>query len=187
MDGRIRLPASCGTLNVTWEVASVTVTVSLVELVVNGATRESVAAGPDRAVGTWSAPVPRSTWIALLVRSHCPDKPEIVAAHSSPADAVTILDQIEGSRAHLDTVGTRAETGVYKRMRLAGPLPRAYAERGPWGAPRSVPAVSSSSSLEPYSQDRVWAAADVSYAAEARIPFPCPVGPLRQRVIVEMD
>jgi hypothetical protein len=35
-----------------------------------------------------------------------------------PADAVTILEQIEGALAYLDTVGTRAEDHVYKRMRL---------------------------------------------------------------------
>ncbi len=34
------------------------------------------------------------------------------------ADAVTILDQIEGALAYLDTVGTRAEDRAYKRMRL---------------------------------------------------------------------
>ena len=34
------------------------------------------------------------------------------------ADAVSILDQIEGSLAYLDTVGTRAEDQAYKRMRL---------------------------------------------------------------------
>ena len=56
---------------------------------------------------------------------------EIIAAHSSPvmvelkdspfmaaADAVTILEQIEGALAYLDTVGTRAETKRYKQMRL---------------------------------------------------------------------
>ena len=55
----------------------------------------------------------------------------IIAAHSSPvmvmvegspllaaADAVTILDQIEGALVYLDTVGTRAEDRAYKRMRL---------------------------------------------------------------------
>ena len=34
------------------------------------------------------------------------------------ADAVTILEQIEGAMAYLDTVGTRAEDVAYKRMRL---------------------------------------------------------------------
>jgi len=67
----------------------------------------------------------------LLVRGKYPDKPEMIAAHSSPvmvalqgsafgaaADAVTILEQIEGVIAYLDTVGTRAETRTYQRMRL---------------------------------------------------------------------
>jgi hypothetical protein len=35
------------------------------------------------------------------------------------ADAVTILEQIEGALAYLDTVGTRADDRTYKRMRLA--------------------------------------------------------------------
>jgi hypothetical protein len=34
------------------------------------------------------------------------------------ADAMTILEQIEGAMAYLDTVGTRAEDAAYKRMRL---------------------------------------------------------------------
>jgi hypothetical protein len=34
------------------------------------------------------------------------------------ADAVTILEQIEGALAYLDTVGTRADDVAYKRMRL---------------------------------------------------------------------
>ncbi len=65
------------------------------------------------------------------MRGHYEDKPEIVAAHSSPvmvevgggaflaaADALTILEQIEGALAYLDTVGTRAETATYRRMRM---------------------------------------------------------------------
>jgi hypothetical protein len=46
----------------------------------------------------------------------------MVALAGSPfyaaADAVTILEQIEGAMAYLDTVGTRAEDRIYKRMRL---------------------------------------------------------------------
>jgi hypothetical protein len=65
------------------------------------------------------------------VRGGYADKPEIIAAHSSPvmvmvagsrmlpaADAVTILEQIEGALAYLDSVGTRADDRSYKRMRL---------------------------------------------------------------------
>jgi hypothetical protein len=105
---------------------------SRVELVVNGEIRESVAVPPDAAAGTWTVRVDKSSWLALSVRGHYSDQPEIIVAHSTPvmidvegfpllaaADAVTILDQIEGAIAYLDTVGTRAEDRIYKRMRLA--------------------------------------------------------------------
>jgi hypothetical protein len=104
---------------------------SRVELVVNGEIRESVEVPPDNDHGSWSVRISESSWLALLVRGHYADKPEIIAAHSSPvmiklegspmlaaADAVTILEQIEGAMAYLDTVGTRAEATSYKRMRL---------------------------------------------------------------------
>jgi hypothetical protein len=131
MGSRIDLPAKGGTLNVTWQAASVTVPMSRVELVVNGETRESQAVGQFAASGSWSIRVEKSCWLALLVRGHYADKPEVITAHSSSvmvmvegsqllaaADAVTILDQIEGALVYLDTVGTRAEDQAYKRMRL---------------------------------------------------------------------
>ena len=125
-----------GTVEVMWQVSSVTVPISRVELVVNGEIRESVAvdaadaAGAD-AGGTWSVHLDKSAWVALLVRGHYADQREIIAAHSSPvmidvegsqmlaaADAVTILEQIEGAMAYFDTIGTRADERAYKRMRL---------------------------------------------------------------------
>ncbi len=131
MGSRIEMSASGGTVDIVWQVASVTVPMSRVELVVNGEIRQSLAVPPDRASGHWSVKVQKSSWLALLVRGHYADKPEIIAAHSSPvmitlagspmlaaADALTILDQIEGALAYLDTVGTRAEDAAYKRMRL---------------------------------------------------------------------
>jgi hypothetical protein len=131
MGSRIEMTASGGTVDVTWRVASVTVPMSRVELIVNGEIRESAAVDPEDGSGSWSVMVDRSCWLALLVRGNYADKPEIIAAHSSPvmvtvgggpifaaADAVTILEQIEGALAYLDTVGTRAEDAAYKRMRL---------------------------------------------------------------------
>ncbi len=135
MGSRIEMSVSGGTVDVTWQVASVTLPVSRVELVVNGEIRESVAVAPAvapaEASGNWSVKVDRSSWLALLVRGCYADKPELVASHSSPvmiavegspmlaaADAVTILEQIEGALAYLDTVGTRAEDTAYRRMRL---------------------------------------------------------------------
>ncbi|MGC9468438.1 MAG: CehA/McbA family metallohydrolase [Anaerolineae bacterium] len=131
MGTRIEMGGNGGTVDVVWQAASVTVPMSRVELVVNGEIRESVAVDPRQASGSWSVRIDRSSWLALLVRGHYADKPEIVAAHSSPvmvtvegsqmlaaADAVTILEQIEGALAYLDTIGTRAEDRAYKRMRL---------------------------------------------------------------------
>ena len=118
-------------MDVTWQVASTTIPMTRVELVVNGEVRESVAVESWEAVGNWPFHIEKSSWLALLVRGHYADRPEIVAAHSTPvmvdvagsqmiaaADAVTILEQIEGAIAYLDTVGTRADDRAYKRMRL---------------------------------------------------------------------
>jgi hypothetical protein len=131
MGSRIAMSATGGTVDVTWQAASVTVPMSRVELIVNGEIRESMAVEPWQAAGHWRVPVQRSSWLALLVRGHYADKPEMIAAHSSPvfaevegspmlaaADAVTILEQIEGAMAYLDTVGTRRDDVTYKRMRL---------------------------------------------------------------------
>ena len=127
---RIAMSRSGGSITVEWEAASVTVPMSRVELIVNGEIRESRAVRKTEDRGRWSVKLDRSSWLALLVRGHYADKPEIIAAHSSPvmvkvgatpffaaADAVTILEQIEGALAYVDTVGTRAETVAYKRMR----------------------------------------------------------------------
>ncbi len=131
MGSRIEMSANGGTVDVTWQVASVTIPMSRVELIVNGEIRESLTVPPQEKSGHWSVKVDKSSWLALLVRGHYADKPEIIAAHSSPvminvegspmlaaADGVTILEQIEGALAYLDTVGTRAEDVAYKRMRL---------------------------------------------------------------------
>jgi hypothetical protein len=136
VDGRpagtqIELAAGGGTLDIEWEASSVTVPMSKIELVVNGEVKESRSVRPDSDAGHWSLRVDQSCWIALLVRGHYADKPEIIAAHSSPVmvrvdkssvfsapDAMTTLDQIEGALAYLDTVGTRADDERYKQMRL---------------------------------------------------------------------
>ncbi|NUM55481.1 MAG: CehA/McbA family metallohydrolase [Candidatus Hydrogenedentes bacterium] len=128
---RIKMKRNGGAVDVEWNAASVTAPMSRVDLVVNGEIRESKAVNPRQARGAWRVKVDRCSWIALLVRGHYPDKPEIVAAHTSPVmvevagteffsavDAETMLDQIEGALAYLDTIGTRVETATYKRMRM---------------------------------------------------------------------
>jgi hypothetical protein len=145
---RMEIPSGGGTLDVEWEVSSVTIPMSLIDLVVNGEIRESRALKSDSDSGTWSFKAAESCWLALLVRAHYDDKPEMIAAHSSPVmvrvdgsdlfsapDALVTLDQIEGALAYLDTVGTRAEDEAYKRMRLKltaayGKLHRELHQRG---------------------------------------------------------
>jgi hypothetical protein len=129
MGGRIVMTPRGGTVEVEWQVASVTVPMSRVELVVNGEIRESTAVSPENDRGYWSVKIDKSSWLALLVRGHYADKPEIIAAHSTPvmitvegspmlaaADGITILEQIEGALAYLNTVGTRADDIAHKRM-----------------------------------------------------------------------
>ncbi len=131
MGSRIKMSANGGTVDVTWQVASVTIPMSRVELIMNGEIRESATVPAREGGGHWSVKVDKSCWLALLVRGHYADKPEIITAHVSPvmvtvegspllaaADAVTILEQIEGALAYLDTVGTRPDDIAYKRMRL---------------------------------------------------------------------
>lgn len=127
----LKLGRAGGTLAVEWEVASVTVPMTRVELVVNGEICESRQVDTREDRGHWSVKADRSSWLALLVRGRYPDKPEIIAAHSSPvmveldglpffsaADSLTILEQIEGALVYLDTIGTRAETAAYRRMQM---------------------------------------------------------------------
>jgi hypothetical protein len=131
MGSRINLPSTGGRVDITCQVASVTVPFTRIELVVNGEIRESVSAGPQAAACTWQQSLDRSAWLAILVRGQVSGQPEMIAAHSSPVfievsgyqqlnapDAVTILEQIEGAMVYLDTIGTRAEDQAYRRMRL---------------------------------------------------------------------
>lgn len=130
MGSTIKMNATGGTVDVSWKVASVTIPMTQVDLIVNGEVRETQTIDPAEAEGNWSLKVERSSWIALLVRAQYADKDEMIAAHSTPvmveledsaffsaADAAVILEQIEGTLAFLDDVGTRAETIRYREMR----------------------------------------------------------------------
>jgi len=57
---------------------------SKIEIIVNGEIKESISVSNWKGNGYWSFKVQKSSWIALLVRGHYPDKPEIIAAHTSP-------------------------------------------------------------------------------------------------------
>lgn len=126
---RIQLKRSGGALCVEWEAASVTTPITRVELIVNGVIREAASTKPEGDSGYWTIEMKESGWMALLVRGKYRGHPEIIAAHSSPvvvevagspflagADALTILEQIEGALAYLDTLAVQTTEKASKRM-----------------------------------------------------------------------
>ena len=119
------------TLHMEWSVASATIPITSVELVMGGDTIDSKRfdglLGSSR--GSFKVNVEAGSWIALRVRGHQADKPEIVIAHTSAVmitvagkkpmnlpDAITILEQIEGVTAYVKTLGTRAQEQQYKQI-----------------------------------------------------------------------
>jgi hypothetical protein len=129
--GRIPMSRNGGTVHVHYEVASVVLPMTRVDLIVNGEVRESRAVKPGSDSGDWKVKLERSSWLAILVRGQYPGRPEMIAAHSSAvavelegspffaaADASTILEQIEGAMAYLDTLAPCHDKNAYKRMRL---------------------------------------------------------------------
>ncbi len=123
-----------GTLDVDWQVSSVTIPATRVELVVNGEVRETKQLDPEKAEqsGSWSVRFVESGWAAIRVRGKYPDRPEVIAAHSSvivvkagdrpifsKLDAMTILEQIEGATAYVKNLGSRAEEKQYRQL-MAG-------------------------------------------------------------------
>ena len=117
------------TLQIQWSAASVTVPITAVELVVGGETADVVRFDGllGSREGCFQAKVNNSAWIALRIRGHQKDKPEIITAHTSAVmvyvdgkqpmnapDAVTILEQIEGAAAYIKTIGTKAQDRQFK-------------------------------------------------------------------------
>ena len=132
MGGKIELKNGAE-LNIEWNVASVTIPVTAVELVVSGETADTVRFDglTGSRSGYFRVKIDASSWIALRVRGHHANKPEIITAHTSAvmiyvngkppmnaADAVTILEQIEGVTAYVKTLGTKAREKQYKQIMI---------------------------------------------------------------------
>lgn len=127
----IDLPAGGGTLDVTWRVASVSVPIERVEVVVGGLAAADADGGRALEVsGSASIRAEESSWIALRVRGSLRGRHGEIAAHSSAvqvrvgdrdpfvaADATAVLEQIEGAIAYVDTLAPRPEAQRYKRLR----------------------------------------------------------------------
>jgi hypothetical protein len=131
MGARIEIPDFGGMLQAEWKVASVTAPVTKIELVVNGETLEVYGVNPQKGEysGKCSLKVAQNSWIALRVRGCQPGKEEIITAHSSAVmvvkpgegcfnapDAYTILEQIEGAVAYMETIAPRAEEKAFKKL-----------------------------------------------------------------------
>lgn len=128
---RVRLPASGGTVDVTWQVASARLPIDQVEVVVGGLTHDQVNVNKAlSASGSTGVRVENSTWIALRVRGSYRGQHGEIAAHTSAvqvmvaenpifsrADATAVLEQIEGAIAYLDTLAPRPEATRLKQMR----------------------------------------------------------------------
>jgi hypothetical protein len=130
---RVELPASGGTVDVAWTVQSVAVPIDQVEVIVGGLVAEQVDVGKQLAHnGSASVPIADSTWIALRVRGSYSGRHGEIAAHTSAvqaivggkplfveADAMAVLDQIEGAIAYVDTLAPRPAAQRYKALRAS--------------------------------------------------------------------
>jgi hypothetical protein len=127
----VALPTGGGTVDVAWDAASVNVPIAAIEVVVNGLVAEEVAVGGAlRHRGHAAIPIRASSWVALRVRGSYYGRPGDIAAHTSAvqvlvdeqpifveADALAVLDQIEGALAYVDTLAPRAEAQQLRRVR----------------------------------------------------------------------
>ncbi|MBL8127739.1 MAG: hypothetical protein JNM64_08890, partial [Chloroflexia bacterium] len=117
--------------DVSWEVASVNVPIAEVEIVVNGLVAEQITVGNAlRHSGHASIPITASSWVALRVRGSYYGRPGDIAAHTSAvqvltgdqpifaqADAMAVLEQIEGALAYVDTLAPRPEVQRLRQVR----------------------------------------------------------------------
>jgi hypothetical protein len=116
-------------LTIEWDVASVVIPITTVELVKNGETVDSVRLDGmlGERGGYFTVNTQDSAWFALRVRGRVGESVEIITAHTSAVfvyignkpvfngpDAATILDQIEGVTAYVKTLATKAQESQFK-------------------------------------------------------------------------
>lgn len=128
--GQIDLPSGGGTVHVEWQIESTRVPIDRVEVIRGGLmTEEVVVGGALTSTGTAAVAISEPTWIALRVRGSYRGLDD-VAAHTSAVqirvggkapfsevDAITVLEQIQGAIAYVDTIATRPDARRFKLMR----------------------------------------------------------------------
>ncbi len=136
--GRVPLPTAGGTVDVTWTVESLRVPVRQIEVIQGGKVIQSTDwHGEQSITGSCVLDIKESTWVAVRVRGCLGEYDGEIAAHSSAImldvgdmphfseeDAVSILTQIEGAQAYVDTLAPRPDEVRFQAMRLI--LERAY-------------------------------------------------------------
>ncbi|MDF0492994.1 CehA/McbA family metallohydrolase [Bradyrhizobium yuanmingense] len=129
---KIALPPSGGTVNVGWRIESVSVRPTRVELIRNGTVVDEVRCDDLSCRGHIALCLTESCWIAIRVRGSVAGREADIAAHTSAvyvqvgdqpifatADAVSVLAQIEGSIAYMDTLAPRTDEARHSRLRAA--------------------------------------------------------------------
>ncbi|MGY3610407.1 MULTISPECIES: CehA/McbA family metallohydrolase [unclassified Bradyrhizobium] len=129
---KIALPPSGGTVTVDWRIESVSVRPTRVELIRNGTVVDEVRCGELSCNGHLALRVTASCWVAIRVRGSVAGREADIAAHTSAvyvevgdkpifatADAVSVLAQIEGSIAYMDTLAPRTDEARHSRLRAA--------------------------------------------------------------------
>jgi hypothetical protein len=128
---RLDLPGTGGTVNVTWKVESVSLPIDQVEVIVGGLVADQVDTSKTLSIeGSAELKISESTWVALRVRGSYRGIHGEIAAHTSAVqvivdnqptfsskDAFTVLEQIEGAIAYVDTLAPRPEAKRYKQLR----------------------------------------------------------------------
>jgi len=129
--GRLDLPAGGGAVDVSWRVASTAMPIEAAEVVVGGFAAEAPSVDGGLAIsGSCRVHITESSWIALRVRGSHGGRQGEIAAHSScvqarvdgarpfkRADAIAVLEQIEGAIAYVDTLAPRPAARQFKKIR----------------------------------------------------------------------
>lgn len=133
--GELTLPAGGGTVHLNWTIESVSLPIDAVEVVVGGLIHEEISVGGLRGEGSAAIPITESTWIAIRVRGSYSKRVDKyskseIAAHTSVVhvlvgdkpifnqqDAITVLEQIEGAIAYVDTLAPRPDVIRFKQLR----------------------------------------------------------------------
>ena len=128
---RIHMNNNGGQVQVEWRAATLKHDITSVDLIRNGEVVDSATVADNDSCGIFSAQINTSSWLCLLVHGIDHQGNPVILAHTSSvmvevagtaffaaADAISILDQIEGSMAYLEHLGTQADQKRYKEMRL---------------------------------------------------------------------